>query len=46
MLGETNNDQAHFGRDFRLDAEVDYAAFDGDMAMLGKIFLRCSMLDG
>jgi hypothetical protein len=30
-----------------LDAEVDDAAFDGDMAMLGKIFLmRCSMLDG
>jgi hypothetical protein len=37
----------YFGRDFRLDAEVDYAAFDGDMAMLGKIFLiRCPMLDG
>jgi len=29
-----------------LDAEVDYAAFDGDMAMLGKILdARCSMVD-
>ena len=47
MLGETNSDQAHFGRDFRLDAEVDYAAFDED-GDAGENFLfdaRCSMVD-